>query len=192
MRGWRVGGQLGLWARKTIQMREHRTEVTEATEGDGGCAGGWLAGQHGLWARKTIQMREHRTEVTEATEGDGGCAGGGLVDSMASGRERRSTSESIARRSRRPREGWGMRGWRVGGQLGLWARKTIQMREHRTEVTEATEGDGECAGGGLVRQLGRWASSEELTHRGDTDSGRLSLTFSPARRKVSSPYPFLL
>ena len=58
--------------------------------------------------------------------------------------------------------GWGMRGWRVGGQLGLWARKTIQMREHRTEVTEATEGDGGCAGGGLVDSL---ASGRERRSR---------------------------
>jgi len=60
------GGQFGFWARKTRIREEHRTEVTEVTEGglrrDGGR---FFGGQFGFWARKTRFGEEHRTEVTE-------------------------------------------------------------------------------------------------------------------------------
>ena len=58
-----------LLGEKRTRRGEHRTEVTEATEGDFGAmvrAGfGWLSS---LLGGKHTFRREHRTEVTEATE----------------------------------------------------------------------------------------------------------------------------
>jgi hypothetical protein len=53
-------------------------------------------------------------------------AGGSLVDSFASGRERRASGRCIAQRSRRPQRGIqvGRREASLVGQLGFWAGKT--------------------------------------------------------------------
>jgi hypothetical protein len=52
---------------------KHRTEVTEATEGndwDGGCEISRVGRRHCFGARMTREGGKHRTEVTEATEGN--------------------------------------------------------------------------------------------------------------------------
>ena len=87
-------------------------------------------------------MGKHRTEVTEATEG-GLRLVGELAPATPLGWGARNTRqwESIAQRSQRPQ-----RGIEVGGSnlcrrpLG-WDAETRSMGKHRTEVTEATEGD---------------------------------------------------
>jgi hypothetical protein len=70
--------------------REHRTEVTEVTEGDfrGDSASGLWVVLIALGAKHT-RRREHRTEVTEVTEGDfrGDSASGLWVVLVAFGRE---------------------------------------------------------------------------------------------------------
>jgi hypothetical protein len=61
---------------------------------------------------------------------------------VVSGRERHASGKSIAQRSRRSQRRIEV-GWRkaFGGKRGFWAGKTRIGEEHRTEVTEVTEGD---------------------------------------------------
>ena len=83
--------------------------------------------------------REHRTEVTEVTEGDSG--GDSLfVDAGGFWRELCESGESIAQRSRRSQRGdsdWDIRFLWTPGNLS----EKCADPEHRTGVTEVTEGD---------------------------------------------------
>ena len=175
------GWSSSLLGEKHAYRREHRTEVTEATEGDFGAmvrAGfGWssslLGGKHthfgesiaqrsrrpqrgilgamvragfgwssSLLGGKHTLRREHRTEVTEVTEGDfrGDGASGLWADVVTFGRETRVSERASHRGHRGHREGilgrWCERA--LGGRR-FWAGNT-RRREHRTEVTEVTEG----------------------------------------------------
>ena len=66
---------------------KHRTEVTEATEGDLGRWAKAAVGEHrGVCVRELRARGKHRTEVTEATEGDRGWwAKASAVNTVASG-----------------------------------------------------------------------------------------------------------
>jgi hypothetical protein len=91
-----------------------------------------------------------------------------LVDSMASGRERRASGKSIAQRSQRGREVRGCNAfwwtaWLLGG-------KHPPRGKHRTEVTEVTEGDLRFDGATLFGgQISFWAGK---THVGQSIAQR--------------------
>ena len=55
-----------------VGKREHRTEVTEVTEGDLRLGAKGLRVNSGILCEKQAKRREHRTEVTEVTEVKGG------------------------------------------------------------------------------------------------------------------------
>ena len=142
------GWTLVVCVRERAQRGKHRTEVTEATEGDLGwwtkCTWVKIVGS----GAGTRQRGKHRTEVTEATEGDLGWWTNALGSrSLALGAGTRAKGKASHR---------GHGGHR--GEIGLvdeWAwvtslasvREHAQRGKHRTEVTEATEGE-----------LGRWAN----------------------------------
>jgi hypothetical protein len=100
-----------------------------------GCASGpiysFFGGLGGCRGENDANRGKHRTEVTEVTEGDWGWS----VDSVASVRETRELGQSIAQRSQR---GIGVGRWTAW--LPCEKRAEIGV-EHRTEVTEVTEGD---------------------------------------------------
>jgi hypothetical protein len=66
--GWRVGSLVDsvTFGRETPAWREHRTQVTEVTEGDfGGNGASGLWGTSSLLGGKHTLRGEHRTEVRE-------------------------------------------------------------------------------------------------------------------------------
>ena len=77
----------GLPVREPSVWGKHRTEVTEATEGEGVVAKG-LQRTSGLPERESSVWGKHRTEVTEATEGEVGEATEGGVMEGRRGRVR--------------------------------------------------------------------------------------------------------
>jgi hypothetical protein len=113
-----------------------------------------------------------------------------LVDSLDSGRERHASGESIAQRSRRSQRGIVVGRWKAfGGQLGFWAGKTRIRGDHRTEVTEVTEGDCGWTVEGIGGQLRFWAGktrirrehrteATEVTEGGTYNSAAILTTFS--------------
>jgi hypothetical protein len=86
-------------------------------------------------------------------------------DSLVSGWDRRAFGKSIAQRSRRSQRGnLRLDGARLFGErAGFWARKTRIRKEHRTEVTEVTEGEFEVGGARLFGgRAGFWARKTAL------------------------------
>ena len=128
-----------LTCEKDANRGKHRTEDTEATEGDGlvakvFCWTWWLT------CEKDANRGKHRTEDTEVTEWGLGWwrksfAGGWLTGEKDANRGKHRTE---AQRSRR--------GIGLVAKVFCWARwltceKDANRGKHRTEVTEATEGD---------------------------------------------------
>jgi hypothetical protein len=96
---------------------------------------------------------------------------------MASGRERRAIGESIAQRSLRSQRGI------EGGRHGFWAGKTRNREEHRTEVTEVTEGGLRLCGGRFFGgRLGFRAGKTRSALRGRDVLTMLSFEFEEERR----------
>jgi hypothetical protein len=78
---------------KDTHRGEHRTEVTEVTEGGLRIGGRKAFVESAVSGRERhASGREHRTEVTEVTEGiEDWMAEGLLVESVVSGRERHAS-----------------------------------------------------------------------------------------------------
>jgi hypothetical protein len=161
---------------KHTHRREHRTEVTEATER--GFWGRWseraLGGRRRFWAGngrvgESIAQRSQRSQrgILRA-----------MVEQALGGRRRfwagnTRFGDSIAQRSQRPQRG--ILGAMVRAGFGrtssLLGGKRTRRREHRTEVTEATErgfwGDGPSGLWAVVVAFGRETHApERASHRG--------------------------
>ena len=97
-KGKAFGGRLGFWAGKARVRGEHRTEVTEVTEGGSGSGrllvDGLASGRERRVSGESIAQRSRRSQRGD-WEGERL-----LVDGLVSGRERRASGESIAQRSR--------------------------------------------------------------------------------------------
>jgi hypothetical protein len=103
-----IGGSVGVWARNQSPRGKHRTEVTEATEGDLGYWPKFYRWQRERLGEKSDATEKHRTEVTEATEGDLGLVAKFYWWQLRRLGEKSGATESIAQRGRRPQRGIGL------------------------------------------------------------------------------------
>ena len=149
--GWTLGGEtrlagrLGFRAGKTRLGKEHRTEGTEVTKGDGRWTAkrAWLDGlasgreRHALG--KSIAQRARRSQRGM----DAGWRNAlGWTAWLPGGKD--TLWERASHRGHGGHKGgWTLGGeTRFGGRLGFRAGNTRIRKKHRTEGTEVTEGDG--------------------------------------------------
>jgi hypothetical protein len=152
-----------------VGKREHRTEVTEVTEGDLRLGAKGLRVNSGDLCEKQPKRREHRTEVTEVTEGG---KIGGERSAVNSGDFVRETAET--KRASHRGHGGHRGGFKIGGERsageprGFLCEKKPKGRKHRTEVTEGFKIGSERSA--REPRDFRCESEEGLARRPDTDT----------------------
>jgi hypothetical protein len=125
------------------------------------------------WAfvREIGATEKHRTEVTEATEGGLGRVAKILsVASWAFVREIRCNRKASHRGHRGHRGGFGVGGQILSVASGRLCEKSGATEKHRTEVTEATEGDWGWVT--KILSVAAWASGREIKVQGESIAQR--------------------
>jgi hypothetical protein len=129
------------WASgREISFRgKHRTEVTEATEGDLGWVAKILSVTAWTFVREIGATEKHRTEVTEATEGIG-VGGQNSIGGSVGVCTRNQVQQKASHRGHRGHGGGlGVGGQNsIGGRVGVWARnrcnRKASHRGHRGRI----------------------------------------------------------
>ena len=172
--------QRGRLGEKSGATEKHRTEVTEATEGDLGLVAKFYWCQLRRLGEKSGATESIAQRGRRPQRGIWGVAKIPSVAAWAFGREIKVQGESIAQRSQRPQRGIGD-GW---PKFYRWQRERLGEKsgateKHRTEVTEVTEG--ELGWVAKILSVAAWAFGREIKSKGKAShrgrGGRVGFMF---------------